>query len=745
MLLNLYSQEMLIKPIKWKKWQGVQMKGKNGATLNKKGLIEKEGSGEQLIADLTDQLIPWAYHTFLAKWQYRQFKALKENLPVHTLLTVADFSENYRCSYQDEISAAYYMYSQVTLHPIQCYYRSGMDDEDELVEEAVVYLSDDLVHDHAAVTAFNEHLYKHIEKTRHVSIEKHVQFSDGCAAQYKGKQTFHAVGQMTLLTERCFFGSRHGKGPCDSLGGVVKNCATRFVKSRKGIISSAEDMFKFATENLVIDEDYNKRVFFLISADELEQRRHNIKDKGKTVPDTREIHAVKNSPNGLLKRFVACYCRPCIDERYEECENKEHVDPWKPAEKKTIMQKTWKLPTKKAKQKKEEESVVASQNRGGEKTDEVQPTKKRKIIETPEVREERAKLRRSIRLFAARKPEPEMKVQKMAQKRASSAPVKGEEKDEDKKKSKSLFSVERRQASLKHKQAGSQKVNRRLELPVKSRVEMPVKSRVEMPVKSSTDSKNMESEIMSDRTVKKLLRAMIHSPFHIQATTASSIEFKDVEMEKDLSLVHLKATVDDTALELMPEDLPSHVRTEGQPHFPIVVEGDGNCLCRVGSVLMYGTEDHHLEVRLRIAVEMILFRDIYLDEEHLSKGLPDTQRLTPAMVAQFSDRYVMQHLDANSVQTIYLQEVHQVLKPAEFMGTWQLFALASVLKHPIFSAYPQLGNPSVRRDLHRVIMPREEADSRTKLPVILWSSCRGDMKSEHWIPNHFTVVLPVLM
>jgi hypothetical protein len=369
------------------------------------------------------------------------------------------------------------------------------------------------------------------------------------------------------------------------------------------------------------------------------------------------------------------------------------------------------------------------------------------------MREERVKMRRSIRLFAAMKscnsPEaPKRKAQKRkgssvrsrkvkVQKRASSIPETATESDVKKaEKTRSR----RRLAQEDHKEARPRKVNRKLDLPSKS---------------SHTDKKSPKSKVktesaeeclsMSDRTVRKLLQALIHSPFHIQVTTASAIQLNDVQIHKELSIVKLKASVDEAAYSLMPDDVPSNVCTPGRPSFPIVVEGDGNCFSRVGSIILYGTESHHLEVRLRIAIEMIMFRDLYLDEEHLSKGLPDKQRLTPAMVAQFSDNYTMQPLDDINVQTIYLKEVHQVLKPFEYMGTWQLFALASVLKTPIFSAYPHRGNPNVRRDLHRFIMPREIEDTETKPPVILWSSCRSDMNDHHWVPNHVTLMLPVML
>lgn len=61
------------------------------------------------------------------------------------------------------------------------------------------------------------------------------------------------------------------------------------------------------------------------------------------------------------------------------------------------------------------------------------------------------------------------------------------------------------------------------------------------------------------------------------------------------------------------------------------------------------------------------------------------------------------------------------------------------------SVYPQKGNPSVRKDLNRLILPNTDALCQ-KAPAIylMWTSTRDDeMVHEHWVPNHFTALIPV--
>jgi hypothetical protein len=59
------------------------------------------------------------------------------------------------------------------------------------------------------------------------------QFTDGAGSQFRSKQPFLDVASAQhehgLDQERSFFGSSHGKGPCDGLGGIVKAATTRGV------------------------------------------------------------------------------------------------------------------------------------------------------------------------------------------------------------------------------------------------------------------------------------------------------------------------------------------------------------------------------------------------------------------------------------------------------------------------------------------------------------------------------------
>jgi hypothetical protein len=246
---------------------------------------------------------------------------------------------------------------------------------------------------------------------------------------------------------------------------------------------------------------------------------------------------------------------------------------------------------------------------------------------------------------------------------------------------------------------------------------------------------------MSRVLCKKLIADLIHEPRDQQLKKSEDIlrtSLHPIKLRDDLSVVSISAELDEVSNDILPRDIPGAVGK-----LAVTIFGDGNCLPRCGSMFAYGCEVQHLEIRLRIAVEMIQHRDLYLNSDYLARGhpLPNSDML-PQRFAQYSEVYRGEVLTSAAVERIYNKEIQLILKAGGFMGIWQLFAMASVLKAPIFVVYPELGNQSVRDDLHRMILPR---DMNSRSPrFIMWTNHRDDMVSKHWVPNHFVILLPLL-
>lgn len=195
-------------------------------------------------------------------------------------------------------------------------------------------------------------------------------------------------------------------------------------------------------------------------------------------------------------------------------------------------------------------------------------------------------------------------------------------------------------------------------------------------------------------------------------------------------------------MDLYPNEVP-----DGRVLYPCTVPADGNCLPSSGSAYGYGCPDFSAEIRIRILCELVLHEDTYLDNDFLLQGLPQNEqgRKIVKSYAMYSDMWVPGMLLNNDmVKSIYHMELHKIRKNNSYMSIWQIHALSSVLKVPIYSVYPQYRSTELRRDLNRLILPRQS--SQNQMPVyIFWTSTRRDneMVHEHWRPNHFVPCLPV--
>ena len=126
------------------------------------------------------------------------------------------------------------------MFPLIAYYICP-DCENDIVQESFVFITSNLLHDSEAVTLFTKEMIRHVSDD--TNVEHVVQFSDGCASQFKSKVPFFHLSNMEPVMERSYFGSRHGKGPCDALGGLVKKKAEMYVKTRKETIQNASQLY----------------------------------------------------------------------------------------------------------------------------------------------------------------------------------------------------------------------------------------------------------------------------------------------------------------------------------------------------------------------------------------------------------------------------------------------------------------------------------------------------------------------
>jgi hypothetical protein len=179
--------------------------------------------------------------------------------------------------------------------------------------------------------------------------------------------------------------------------------------------------------------------------------------------------------------------------------------------------------------------------------------------------------------------------------------------------------------------------------------------------------------------------------------------------------------VGELSLSIYPADIEQE-----QVLYPATVSADGNCLPYTGSVHAFGTENKGDEMRVRIVTELALHHELYLNQTYLERGLSFEAKNLPTWYAMYSELFLPgMLLNDTTIKALFQNEVVSVSEDKCYMGIWQLFALPSILKRPIVSVYPQLGNPSVRMDLNRIIFPR--VDQYSNKAYIMWTTTRTDM------------------
>ena len=75
--------------------------------------------------------------------------------------------------------------------------------------------------------------------------------------------------------------------------------------------------------------------------------------------------------------------------------------------------------------------------------------------------------------------------------------------------------------------------------------------------------------------------------------------------------------------------IPSGILQRFNVHYPICIVPDGNCFCRSISQLVYGSEDHHVEMRCRIVIGSVLNFKNYIDHDYLMRCVNHVQKSVP--------------------------------------------------------------------------------------------------------------------
>ena len=158
-----------------------------------------------------------------------------------------------------------------------------------------------------------------------------------------------------------------------------------------------------------------------------------------------------------------------------------------------------------------------------------------------------------------------------------------------------------------------------------------------------------------------------------------------------------KANLNFVALHHLPTDAPDEFA-------PISIEGDGNCFPRTVSYILQKNQACHKEIHVRIVYKAVQNMVKYLDNAYVSTGAHHFYRRATLVqtFAMYTEHF--NPLVPLDVVKLYKQEVMEIRKLAGYMGIWQLFQTANILRIPIQSVYPTgCSSNDTRYDMNRVV------------------------------------------
>lgn len=154
---------------------------------------------------------------------------------------------------------------------------------------------------------------------------------------------------------------------------------------------------------------------------------------------------------------------------------------------------------------------------------------------------------------------------------------------------------------------------------------------------------------------------------------------------------------------------------------PREIFGDGNCMYRALSLGLYGTQDHHLHLRLRAALEMNTHPEYY-DTKHL----------------QYQDLIKEDHIE-RTVQFVDL--VKSTVTVGSYAGMEKMHAVSAALRLGLASYYP----PSTANNYNtaaytRKVYGRGVTPSKGIHVTVMWTQTVRLSDVHRFRPNHFVLL-----
>ena len=192
------------------------------------------------------------------------------------------------------------------------------------------------------------------------------------------------------------------------------------------------------------------------------------------------------------------------------------------------------------------------------------------------------------------------------------------------------------------------------------------------------------------------------------------------------------------------KDIPSDICQRFKVHYPICIEPDGNCFFRSISRLLYGSEDHHIEMRCRIIIDSVGNLKNYTDHDYLMRCASHVHKNCSNIASYYCSYSGVSNVgirdqSSKGIQSVFRDDVMRICKLKQHCGPWQFHSAANVLNSKLIMVFPSTNICSdVRVDYNRVFCPSKIDSNKTKEFGLLWTGvCIDNTK----IYNHIVPLI----
>lgn len=192
------------KELEWRRFENVAA-GKTKLGDPKKVVrLEYKLTTARMFLQYAARIIPeFVRHQHTARWQDSQFKESLRKLQPGEVFSLIDFAENYSFKGQDEIQSMHWYNFQITIlvhimYRVNDHFNPQDPKSKRLKTDYFYYVSDDPKHDSLFVQ-FCLNLHWTMLSAWGKAPNRHIVWSDGCAAQFKGATAWYYVARYELV------------------------------------------------------------------------------------------------------------------------------------------------------------------------------------------------------------------------------------------------------------------------------------------------------------------------------------------------------------------------------------------------------------------------------------------------------------------------------------------------------------------------------------------------------------------